>query len=228
VVAVKCCGIRRLEDVDLCLEAGADYVGVIRVEGTPRFQPLSFLEQVVKDTRAFPHSQVVAVYQNPPLSQIQNDIQASGVSIVQLHGTESLQDVMVFNQALKNKATLWKVFNLLELPPLACIKAYAPYVESFLLDAPKSFKQEIPWESLALAPILKTCQDLGVPVFLAGKLRTEKIPLVLSRFQVTGLDVASGLEDPETGFKDAEKVRVFIREAKIGDVAVPPTDTSAD
>jgi len=49
---------------------------------------------------------------------------------------------------------------------------------------------------------------------LAGKLTAENLPEVLTRFWLSVVDVASGIENPETGFKDKKKTKAFIKVAR--------------
>jgi phosphoribosylanthranilate isomerase len=51
MVRVKVCGITSLEDAMVCVEAGADALGFIFVEGTPRFVTP---ERVASIARALP------------------------------------------------------------------------------------------------------------------------------------------------------------------------------
>ena len=214
MVLVKCCGLTRVEDALMCMEAGADYLGVIRVEGTPRFQSLDFLERVVLLSEKCPLARVVAVYQNAPISQIVADVQASEVPIVQLHGDEDLPYVQALFEALAYKASIWKVFNVLDLPSIETLEAFNPYISGAVFDAPKSHKDPIDWESIPFQSILDATEDMSFICLLAGKLTAENLPDVLTRFGVNGVDVASGIENLVTGLKDTDKVKAFISVAR--------------
>jgi indole-3-glycerol phosphate synthase/phosphoribosylanthranilate isomerase len=207
MVLVKCCGLTRLEDAQLCMDAGADYLGVIRVEGTPRFQSLDFLEQVVLLSKKYETARVVAVYQNAPIDMIVNDVVQSDVDFVQLHGDEDLAYVQALYDALADRAFIWKVFNVLDLPSVETLEAYNAYILGAVFDVPKSHKESIDWESIPFESILDATEDMKFICVLAGKLTAENLPEVLTRFWLSVVDVASGIENPETGFKDKKKQR---------------------
>jgi phosphoribosylanthranilate isomerase len=216
MVLVKCCGLTRLEDAIMCMEASADYLGVIRVEGTPRFQSLDFLEQVVLLSEKYETARVVAVYQNAPIDMIVNDVHQTQVSAIQLHGSESPQYIRELRQALKSPVSVWKVFDLFTPTSRKMLEAYAEEITGVLWDAPKSCKGSIDWQALApqLTDAIEVADTLGFTTCLAGKLTAENLPEVLTRFWLTGVDVASGIDNSETGFKDAAKVKAFLDVAR--------------
>jgi phosphoribosylanthranilate isomerase len=212
MVAVKCCGLTRIQDALMCIEAGATYLGVIRVEGTPRFQSLAFLKQVFDLCAKTEDTEVVAVYQDAPLDFIVQDVHQTQVSMVQLHGSESPQYIRELRQALKSPVSVWKVFDLFTPTSRKMLEAYAQEITGVLWDAPKSFKGNIDWQALApqLTDAIEVSDTLGFTTCLAGKLTAENLPEVMSRFWVDAVDIASGIENPETGFKDADKVKAFL------------------
>jgi phosphoribosylanthranilate isomerase len=61
--------------------------------------------------------------------------------------------------------------------------------------------------------MLDAAEDMNFVCVLAGKLTAENLPEVLTRFWLSVVDVASGIEDPETGFKDKKKTKAFIKVA---------------
>lgn len=213
MVAVKCCGLTRIQDAIMCIEAGTDFLGVIRVEGTPRFQTLDFLEQVVLLSEKYETARVVAVYQNAPIDMIVNDVILSDVDFVQLHGDEDVAYVQALDEALWGRAFIWKVFNVLDLPSIETLEAFNPYILGAVFDAPKSHKEPIDWESIPFQSMLDAAEDMNFVCVLAGKLTAENLPEVLTRFWLSVVDVASGIEDPETGFKDKKKTKAFIKVA---------------
>jgi phosphoribosylanthranilate isomerase len=216
MVLVKCCGLTRLEDAQLCMEAGADYLGVIRVEGTPRFQSLDFLKQVFDLCAKMEDTEVVAVYQDAPLDFIVQDVHQTQVSMVQLHGSESPQYIRELQQALKSPVSVWKVFDLFTPTSRKMLEAYAQEITGVLWDAPKSFKGNIDWQALApqLTDAIEVADTLGFTTCLAGKLTAKNLPELMTRFWVDAVDVASGIENSETGFKDADKVKAFLDVAR--------------
>ncbi len=216
MIAVKCCGLKRLADAELCLEAGASYLGVIRVEGTPRFQERSFLKQVVSLGNKSESTEAVAVYQDAPLDFIVQDVKEAQVALIQLHGSESPQYIRDLQKALKIPVLVWKVLDVLSPTPQALLESYAETIAGVLWDAPKSYKGKPDWQALMpqLTDAIETADTLGFTTCLAGKLTAENLPEVMTRFWVDAVDVASGIEDSDTGFKDAEKVEAFIATAQ--------------
>ena len=217
MVAVKCCGLKRLADAELCLQAGAVLLGVIRVEGTPRFQERAFLKQVVNVCQKSEVAEAVAVYQDAPIADIVQDVKETQVSLIQLHGTESPQYIHALQKVLQTPVAVWKVFDALNPPNRHALEAYANEITGVLFDVPKTFKgTQVDWHTVetALTEAIEIADTLGFTTCLAGKLTAENLPEVMTRFWVDAVDVASGIEDPTTGFKEAKKVEAFIATAQ--------------
>lgn len=209
-VGVKCCGLRSVADAERCLKAGADFLGVIRVPETPRYQTFETLSAIVN----LAPEKVVAVYQNAPLEKVLEDIDQAGLQNVQLHGHESPDYLRRLKSNAQRPLNVWKVFSIFEAFDAETLKAYSPYLDVVLLDAPKSYKGAIPWETMDFSAWQVAASEAKIPLFLAGKLNAETVGAIVKRHQPDGVDVASGIENRETGLKDAALIRAFIKSAR--------------
>ena len=84
---VKICGVTRLEDARVAIEAGADAIGLNFVEGTPR----SVDPAVAREISEVACGRVlrVGVFQNASPQRIADLVESVGLDAVQLHGEES-------------------------------------------------------------------------------------------------------------------------------------------
>ena len=226
---VKVCGTRSEEAAKAAIEAGADLVGVILVEGRKRFVPEDValgISRVVKSTRRpsalspletshdyFDHSAsflrhgsralLVGVFLDQPLSYILEQQQRLELDVVQLHGSEPLE---------------WA--NLIPVP---VIRKFAPGEPGIsrrsyhclpLLDSGAGGSGQ----SLQQSDVQDVLEgDEGLRVILAGGLNHENIVSKLkafgqSGFKVVGVDVSSGVESD--GSQDLDKIRSFVNAVK--------------
>src|SRR5436853_7923494 len=91
MVRVKVCGVRRLEDAMTAVEAGADALGFIFVEETPRFVTP---ERVAPIVRALPPFVTpVGVFWDHPAGHVKAIAEACGLRALQFHGDERPEDL---------------------------------------------------------------------------------------------------------------------------------------
>src|SRR5438034_11653875 len=91
MVRVKVCGITRLEDAMTAVEAGADALGFIFVEETPRFVTP---ERVAPIVRALPPFVTpVGVFWDHPAGHVKAIAEACGLRALQFHGDERPEDL---------------------------------------------------------------------------------------------------------------------------------------
>ncbi|MDE2485148.1 MAG: phosphoribosylanthranilate isomerase, partial [candidate division NC10 bacterium] len=87
MIRVKMCGITSDDDAWVAVEAGADALGFIFVEGTPRYiEPEAAAAIVV---RMPPFVTTVGVFIDQAADEIERIMRTSGLSLAQLHGNES-------------------------------------------------------------------------------------------------------------------------------------------
>ena len=84
---VKICGITSVTDGLAAAESGADMIGLMFYEGSPRHITLA---QAAEISRALPpFVQRVGVFVNPDAAQVMEAIAACGLNLLQFHGDET-------------------------------------------------------------------------------------------------------------------------------------------
>src|SRR5262245_65652919 len=84
MVRVKVCGITNLEDALTCVEAGADALGFIFVEGTPRFVTPAQVAPIVRSLPPFVTA--VGVFWDHSAGHVQAVAEACGLRALQVRG----------------------------------------------------------------------------------------------------------------------------------------------
>jgi phosphoribosylanthranilate isomerase len=201
-VVVKICGITNLPDALAAVEAGADALGFIFHEKSPRHVTV---EQVAEIARSLPLQMVkVGVFVDAPEELVFRAIGELGLNILQFHGAESPEYCRQFG------VMSMKAFRMRDEQILQELPDYQ--TDAWLLDAWSPSQQggtgeRFNWE-LALA-----AKKLGRPIFLAGGLTPENVADAVRKVQPYAVDVSSGVE-VAPGRKDHAKVGAFIRAAK--------------
>ena len=198
---VKICGITSLEDALAAVEAGADALGFVFVEKSPRYvEPEKAAEIIV---RIPPFVQIVGLFVNAPLDFVNRTADSCRLDIVQLHGDES----PAYCQSVRRR--VMKVFRVQGMESLIPMADYE--VSAFLLDAysPGVYGgtgESFDWDCAVAA-------KGRVPIVLAGGLNPDNVALAVAKVDPYGVDVSSGVES-SPGRKDHEKVKRFILQAK--------------
>jgi phosphoribosylanthranilate isomerase len=98
---VKICGITNLEDALVAVEAGADLLGFIFYEPSPRYVGLEMVREIVAGGRGqvakgTPHVTFIGVFVNTPLDTVAHILDFCQLDAAQLHGEESPRFVRHF------------------------------------------------------------------------------------------------------------------------------------
>lgn len=208
--AVKICGLTRLQDGVAAAEAGADYLGLIASPGFGRSAP----EGLGRDLAAACGLPVVAVVVDEPLDRAALLANRHGASVLQLHGTESPEDVASLRE--RGPWKLWKALRVRsEEDVRRAVEDYRDVVDGLLLDGwhPRlagGSGTRFPWE---VVEAMREAFPPGLVFVAAGGLTPENVAEAAARMRPDVVDVSSGVE-METGIKDAHQVRSFIQNAK--------------
>ena len=197
---VKICGITNLEDARLAVEYGADALGFVFYEGSPRHVFPETVREIISHLPPFVTT--VGVFVNAPPQEIREVMDLAGLDVVQLHGDEPQEECSLFPRVIK-------AFRVRELSDIERLKGYS--VSAYLLDAydpevPGGTGQTFNWD------IAVEAKKYG-PIILAGGLTPENVADAVSRVRPYAVDVSSGVE-AQKGKKDHEKMRLFIERVK--------------
>ena len=201
-VKVKICGITNLADAQASVEAGADMLGFIFCEASPRNMTVA---KVAYIAQKLPAAVVkVGVFVNPPEEHVIQAIAGCGLNMVQFHGDETPQFCAQFGVMSMKAFRVWDNESLKALPHY--------HTDAWLLDAfaedkaggtGKTFNWELATEA----------QRFGKQIFLAGGLTPENVAEAVRKVRPFAVDVSSGVES-SPGMKDQVKVRAFISAAR--------------
>ncbi len=199
---VKICGITNLADAQAAVEAGADAVGFIFYEKSPRHVSLAQAAEISKQLP--PYVMRVGVFVNAADQVILQAIAEAGLTMLQFHGDEPPEFCGRFG--LMNM----KAFRIRDAGSLEGISAYQ--TDAYLLDgySPATLGgtgQTFNWD-LAIE-----AQKFGKPIFISGGLTPENVAEAVGKVRPFGVDVSSGVE-AAPGKKDHGKVRAFIAAVK--------------
>jgi phosphoribosylanthranilate isomerase len=201
MVRVKICGITNLEDALMAVEAGADALGFVFFQGSPRFISPEQAAAIIR--RLPPFVQMVGLFVNEELTTVNMVADQCGLDLVQLHGEESPE----YCTAVKRRVI--KAFRVKDASTLDDIVNYR--VAACLLDAWSPAAHggtgtTFNWEIAARAATLHT-------VILAGGLTPENVDGAIVAVRPYAVDVSSGVESAP-GKKDDGLVRRFIRSCR--------------
>ena len=202
---VKICGITDVEQGRKIAEQGADSLGFICVERSPRYVTP---EQIATIGRSLsPQIDRVGVFANSPLDEIVRVLDLSGLTAIQLHGAETPDFCLRLRQLVPPEIELIKAFRIKSSQSLTETANYSDCVDTFLLDAyhPKMLGgtgEILDWQGLAqFQPAL--------PWMLAGGLTPDNVTEALNLLHPAGIDLSSGVER-SPGDKDLTQVaRLF-------------------
>ncbi len=200
---VKICGLTSKEDALIATEAGADFLGFVFYQGSPRFVHPETCMRIVEALKGYP-VQCIGVFVNHPVEEMQTILQSCGLALAQLSGDEPPESL----ECMAGKA--FKAIRPASMQALEdTLRLYPPHhpAPAFLLDAyqPGAYGGTGASANLEIARRLA----MRLPVLLAGGLTPENVAERIAHVRPWGVDVSSGVE-ASPGKKDAERIRRFI------------------
>jgi phosphoribosylanthranilate isomerase len=201
-VKVKICGITNAPDALAAVDAGADMIGLMFYEKSPRHITLKAAREIARQIPPFVAK--VGVFVNAPHDRVVRAIGECGLNLLQFHGEETPEYCVQFG------LMSLKAFRLRDAGCLKSLPAYQ--TDAWLLDtyapgAPGGTGKIFNWDLAVEA------KRFGRPIFLAGGLTPENVGEAVRKVQPYAVDVSSGVESAP-GKKDRDKVRRFIDAAR--------------
>lgn len=202
-IRVKICGITNVEDALASVGAGADALGFMFYEASPRNVTARAVSEIVVRLPYFVEK--VGVFVDAREETVRRVIGECGLDTLQFHGEETPEFCQKFSPI-----KVYKAFRIQDLESLQSLPAYktdAWLLDSFVPDKPGGTAVKFNWDLAVEA------KQIGRPIILAGGLTPENVAEAVRKVQPFAVDVSSGVES-SPGRKDHTKVRRFIAEAK--------------
>ena len=216
-VIVKICGLSTPEALDVALDAGADMVGFVFFAPSPRH--LTFERAHAIASRVLERAQKVALTVDADDALLDAVVEALQPDMLQLHGTESPARVEAVRRMFG--LPVMKALPIAAKSDLDGIARYGGIADRLLFDArapreatrPGGLGRPFDWHLLENL-------DPGVPFMLSGGLDAANVGEALRITRAPGVDVSSGVERAP-GEKDPDKIRAFVRAARVAAASVP-------
>ena len=200
---VKICGITLPQQAKEISELGADYIGTIFYQKSPRYVDLDKIKEIKQSLNI--NTKLVVVVVNEDEKTVEKLFDTA--DIIQFHGDEEYSFIKNFP-----KEKVIKVFRLKEESQIKQMEQYMKDNYCLLLDTYKEGMYGGTGEAIDLQ-LLKKVLKLYDKIIVSGGLGLDNIKEVLSQIKPYGVDASSKLEI-KPGIKDINKVKQFIEIVK--------------
>lgn len=199
---IKICGLTREQDIHAVAGHGADALGLVFYDKSPRH--VSVLQAAGLARAVPPFVTVVGLFVNPTVDYVREVLAKVPLDVLQFHGEETPEFCASFGKPYLKAIRVKAGVDLVE-----CAARYAG-AQGLLLDAYVEGTQGGTGASFDWALIPR---NLPLPVILSGGLHAGNVAEAIRQVQPYAVDVSSGVEAAK-GIKDAAKVAAFIKEVK--------------
>lgn len=194
----KICGITRIEDALSSIEHGADAIGLVFYEPSPRNVTI---EQAASISAALPpFVSVVALFVNPTQAEVNNVLTHVHVDVLQFHGEESAAECEQYRLPYLKAIRVKQGTNLIQYAQTYA-SAAALLLDTYSEGAVGGTGKTFDW---SLIP-----DNLLKPIVLAGGLTPENVSGAVQQVAPYAVDVSGGVEQSK-GIKDADKIAAFM------------------
>ena len=209
---VKICGITTEKQAIQIAQLGADAIGIISVEDSPRYISAERKKRIFKTLRSlYPDIERVSVVKDCPVNLIiQNFLGRPSESIIQLHGDEDIDYCKKIREEIPHIG-IWKAFRIKTKTDLDKIKPYENFIDAILLDS---------WDEVTYGGSGKKIKsnylkqlNFSKPCWLAGGVSLDWIDEILNNIRPHGLDISSSIEI-SPGIKNIAITKRLINEIK--------------
>ena len=215
---VKICGITNLEDALVAVDAGADALGFVFYEKSPRKVDSERAREIVDKLPK--HVEKVGVFVDQSAEQIETIARMANLTAIQVYGVGDSARL----KTLRRQGSILRFILAVPGDRLDGDSVFLGlgnrngWIDAILLDstsatAPGGTGKKFDWS--ATQGWARAINSI-VPVIVAGGLTPENVGEAIEAFRSYGVDVSSGVE-AKLGKKDPKKVRTFVQAVREAD-----------
>lgn len=203
-VRSKICGITRIEDALLAVDAGADAIGLVFYAKSPRAVTAQQARAIIAQLPPFVTT--VGLFVDVSRCELNEILELVPLDLLQFHGDESPADCDGFQRPYI-KALRVKPGDDIAAQVGRYQNASGVLLDTYVPGIPGGTGEAFDW---SLVP-----QGLAKPIILAGGLHAGNVAAAIAQVRPYAVDVSGGVE-AQKGIKDAEKIRAFMQAVKAG------------
>ena len=209
-VSVKICGLATVDDVRACADAGANYMGLVFFEKSPRNITIPAARELAL---AAPLGLAkVALVVNPSDAELDAITGTVPLDMLQLHGRETPERVAEVKA--RYGLPVMKAVGIADGDDLPKLESYFGVADQILVDAKPPKGGELPGgNGLSFDWRLIAGRRWPCPWMLAGGLTPENVAEAVTMTGAKQVDVSSGVEDAP-GQKNAELIQKFVQSSR--------------
>jgi phosphoribosylanthranilate isomerase len=198
IVKIKICGITNFEDALNASLLGADALGFVFVENSPRYIKPHDAAHIINKLPPFINK--VGLFVDPSKQEVEDAARIANFDLLQFHGDESEGFCNQFNLPYIKAISVKTDVNLLEYSRQYA-SASALLLDAYSEEARGGTGKTFDWN---LIP-----KEGSIPLIVAGGLNNENIADLLRQVMPYAVDVSGGVEISKRQ-KDCKKMEDFI------------------
>jgi phosphoribosylanthranilate isomerase len=196
---IKICGIREAGHARVAADAGADALGFVFYEKSPRHLAPAAAARIVAQLPPF--VMAVGLFVNPSESEVREVLGAVALDVLQFHGDETPEFCERFARPYVRVVRMEAGTDLVEYAHRFS-RARALILDAHVPGQPGGTGKTFDWADIP--------RDLPIPLILSGGLTAANVGRAVREVRPWAVDVSSGVE-ASRGVKDPGKIVEFIR-----------------
>lgn len=205
---VKICGITNLIDAKNAINSGADYIGFVNINASPRFVSTQEIEDMVKHFSDEEKDKIVLLTDSSSIDTLVNLSSTLHFKTIQPYSSISKESM---NKLRLLGYRIFKPLSVASEDDLEQVSEYQSYVDLIVLDTKSNDPNILGGTGMPFDWNLyvQAKSNAKVPLGIAGGINPDNVTKLIQQCQPDLIDVSSGLEK-QVGIKSLEKIKSFM------------------